>query len=94
MSISSPADRKKIRDALQEISNCMVRVEAERDLIKDIKATLHEEFKEVLTKKQIGKMARVYHKQNFSQEQAESEQFEQLYEEVVLLNNGAQQSNG
>lgn len=86
MSISSPADRKKIRDALQEISDSMTRIEAERDLIKDIKATLHEDFKEVLTRKQIGKMARVYHKQNFSQEQAESEQFEQLYEEVVLLN--------
>lgn len=90
MSISSPADRKKIRDALQEISDSMTRIEAERDLIKDIKATLHEEFKEVLTRKQIGKMARVYHKQNFNQEQEEMSQFEQLYEEVVLLN----QNNG
>ncbi len=87
MTISSPADRKKIRDALQEISDSMTRISAERDLIKDIKAALHEDFKEVLTRKQIGKMSRVYHKQNFSQEQAESEQFEQLYEEVVLLNN-------
>ena len=88
MTISSPADRKKIRDALQEISDSMTRISAERDLIKDIKATLHEEFKEQLTRKQIGKMARVYHKQNFNEEQAESEQFEQLYEEVVLMNNG------
>lgn len=91
MSISSPADRKKIRDALQEISDSMTRIEAERDLIKDIKATLHEEYKAVLTRKQIGKMARVYHKQNFSQEQEEATQFEQLYEEVVLLNSA--QSN-
>jgi hypothetical protein len=35
-SISSPEDRKKIKDALQEISDSMTRVEAERDLIKDI----------------------------------------------------------
>lgn len=88
MSISNPADRKKIRDALQEISNSMTRISAERDLIKDIKADLHEEFKEVLSKKQIGKMARVYHKQNFNEEQAESTQFETLYEEVVLAKSG------
>ena len=34
--ISSPADRKKIKDALQEISDSMTRIQAERDLIKDI----------------------------------------------------------
>ena len=88
MTISNPADRKKIRDALQEISNSMTRISAERDLIKDIKADLHEEFKEVLSKKQIGKMARVYHKQNFNEEQLESTQFETLYEEVVLAKSG------
>lgn len=85
MSISNPADRKIIRDALQEISNSMTRMDAERDLIKDIKADLHEQFKEVLSKKQIGKMARIYHKQNFNQEQEEFAQLENLYSEVVEL---------
>ena len=88
MTISNPADRKKIRDALQEISNSMTRISAERDLIKEIKTDLHEEFKETLTKKQIGKMARVYHKQNFNEELAEASQFEALYEEVVLAKSG------
>lgn len=83
MSISNPNDRKIIRDALQEISNCMTRVEAERDLIKDIKGDLHEQFKEVLSKKQIARMARIYHKQNFNQEQQEFQEFENLYAEVV-----------
>lgn len=85
MSISNPNDRKIIRDALQEISNSMTRMDAERDLIKDIKDTLHEQFKELLTKKQIGKMARIYHKQNFNQEQEEFAQLENLYSEVVEL---------
>ena len=88
MTISNPADRKKIRDALQEISNSMTRISAERDLIKDIKADLFDEYKEVLTKKQIGKMARVYHKQNFNEELAEANQFETIYEEVVLAKSG------
>lgn len=88
MTISSPTDRKKIKDALQEISNSMTRIEAERDLIKDIKADLFEEFKEVLSKKQIARMARVYHKQNFEEEVASHEQFEMLYEEVTSLKSG------
>ena len=80
--ISNPVDREKIKDALQEISNSMVRISAERDLIKDIKAKIAEDH-EVLTMKQISKMASVYHKQNFSIEQQEFSDFEALYEEVV-----------
>ena len=80
--ISNPVDRKKIKDALQEISNSMVRISAERDLIKEIKSKIAED-PEVLTKKQISKMASVYHKQNFSIEQQEFSDFEALYEEVV-----------
>jgi regulator of replication initiation timing len=87
MTISNPADRKKIRDALQEVSNSMTRISAERDLIKEIVSELAEEY-ELLSKKQINKMARVYHKQNFSEEQAASSEFELLYEEIVLLNTG------
>lgn len=85
--ISNPTDRKKIKDALQEISNSMTRIGAERDLIKDIKADLFEQFKEQLSKKQIGKMARVFHKQNFKEECAETDEFEVLYESIVMLGN-------
>lgn len=83
MTISSPTDRKKIKDALQEISNSLTRIESERDLIKEIKADLAEEFSEQLSKKQIARMARVYHKQNFMEEVAQHEQFEMLYEEIT-----------
>jgi GTP1/Obg family GTP-binding protein len=85
MTICSPVDRKKIKDALQEISASMTRIEAERDLIRDIKTGLHEEHKEVLSKKQIARMARVYHKQNFEEEVASHEEFEILYEQVTGL---------
>jgi len=83
MTISNPSDRKKIKDALQEISNCMTRIEAERDLIKEIKTDLFEEYKEHLSKRQIARMARVYHKQNFDEEVANHEQFEALYEQIT-----------
>jgi len=79
--ISNPVDRKKIKDALQEISHSFTRIEAERDLIKDIVKDLSEQYQ--LSKKIVNKMARVYHKQNFDQEVATHEEFETLYEEIA-----------
>jgi archaellum component FlaC len=81
MTISNPADRKKIREALQEISNSFTRIEAERDLIKDIINDTSESHE--LSKKVVRKMAKVYHKQNFSEEVATHEEFEALYEEIT-----------
>lgn len=85
MTISNPADRKKIRDALQEASNSMTRISAERDLIKDIAKDLADQYQ--LSKKVVNKMIRVYHKQNFSEEVAAQDEFETLYEEVTTAQN-------
>lgn len=78
---SSPADRKAIKGALEEISNSMTRIEAERDLIKEAIVNTCDSFN--LNKKTFRRMARVYHKQNFSQEREEHEEFETLYETIT-----------
>jgi hypothetical protein len=78
---SNPADRKKIEQALQEISNSLTRSEAERDLIKDIIKTTCEQFE--LDKKIFRRMAKVYHRRNFNEEVAEHEQFEVMYETIT-----------
>lgn len=88
MTISSVADRKKIRDALQEASNSMTRIAAERDLIKDIAKDLADNYQ--LPKKQVNKMIRVYYKQSFSEEVAQQDEFEQLYDQVVNTKQSAQ----
>lgn len=80
---SNPADRKKIEQALQEISNSLTRTEAERDLTRDIIKTTCEQFE--LDKKIFRRMARVYHRRNFSEEVAEHEQFETLYETITAM---------
>lgn len=81
--ISNPEDQKKIRKALEEISAAKLRASAERELIGDIIGDLHEQFKDQLTKKQIRRMANVFHKRSFSQEVAEHEEFEILYENIL-----------
>lgn len=79
--ISNPADRKKIKDALQEISDSMTRIQAERDLIKDIVKDVSDNYQ--LPKKHINKMARIYHKQNFQITQQEQDELESLYITIV-----------
>jgi uncharacterized FlaG/YvyC family protein len=82
--ISSPADRTKIKKMLDEISNSMTRIAAERDLIKETISELSKEFE--LPKKYLNRMAKVYHKQNFQIEQANHEEFEDLYTSIVESN--------
>lgn len=79
--INSPTDRKKIKDALQEMSNSMARVEGEKDLQKNIVNDIHDQYK--LPKGMFKRMSRTYHRQNFQNEQQEHEEFENLYIEVV-----------
>jgi hypothetical protein len=84
--ISSPADRKKIKDAMEEISNSMTRIDGEKDYIKEAISELNDQFK--ISKRVLNKMARTYHKQNFLNEQQNHEEFETLYTEIVELRSG------
>ena len=79
--VTNPTDKKKIKDALFEISGSYSRIEAERELIKDIVNDLADNFE--LSKKQVNKIARAYHKQNYNQQVAESEEFQELYQSLL-----------
>lgn len=78
---SSPADRRAIKGALDEISGSLTRIEAERDLIKEAIGNTCDNFG--LNKKTFRRMAKVYHRQNFTQEREEHEEFETLYETIT-----------
>ena len=82
--ISSPADRQKIKKMLGEVSDSMTRISAERDLIKETIKEMSQEFN--LSKRQLNRMAKVYHKQNFTREQEEHSEFEDLYTSIVESN--------
>lgn len=78
---SSPADRKAIKDAMQEISHSMTRIEAERDMIKETVKDICKTYS--LPNRAFRKLAATYHKQNFADEAASFEEFETLYETIV-----------
>ena len=71
----------KLLGYLKDFSTSLTRVEAERDLQKNLKGDVTEEFD--ISKKVFTKLAKVYHKQNFADEEASHQEFENLYEEVT-----------
>ena len=78
---SDPASRKAIKKCMDELSASMTRIEGERDLIKEAINNCCEEYE--MNKKTFRKLAKVYHKQNFSREVAEHEEFETMYEQLT-----------
>jgi hypothetical protein len=80
-SLSNVKDRKAVYDCMKQISDSMVRIEAERDYIKNAINDICEE--QELSKKIFRKMVKVYHKQNFQQEVQNHEEFETLYETIT-----------
>ena len=78
---SIPADRKAILDCMKEISASMTRVEGEREFIREAINEICE--KQTLSKKTFRRMAKVYHKQNFSLEQEAHEEFENMYQAIT-----------
>ena len=82
--ISNPTDQIKIKKMLSEISDSFTRIEAERDLIKETIEALSDDFD--IDKKILRKMARIYHKQNYSTVEAEQEELALLYKSVVGVN--------
>ena len=75
-------DTVKIKNAIEEISNSMVRTDAERDLVKEIINKVNEE--EGIDKRVLRKMARAYHKQNFHDETALNDEFETAFTNIML----------
>jgi hypothetical protein len=77
----TPEQKKDLQGAIQEISNSMIRTEAERDLIREIVKEQSDTLQ--IPKKVISKIAKTYHKQNIAQEVADHEDFVELYEKIT-----------
>lgn len=74
----SPIDKLRLIEGLRDISASMARQEAERDVLKQLKDDLCDELE--LNRKVLNKLARTYHKGNYSEEVELHKHFEELYE--------------
>lgn len=73
--------RKQIRNCLSELSNSYTRIEAERDLVKEIIERMSDEFS--ISKRLARRLAKIYHKRNIAEEIASAEELTETYDEVV-----------
>jgi len=73
--------RKKIQGALQEMSASMTRVEAEKDLQKDIAERMKEEC--MIPKREFNKLAKIFHAANLAEEAAKNEEFLAFAEAIM-----------
>jgi|TARA_R110000851_G_scaffold230898_6_gene383715 hypothetical protein len=79
--LTNPQDIKKLKGAVTEISNSMTRTDAEKDFQKEAVAAIADELQ--LDKKSVKKIAAIYHKQNFTEVQAENDDIVGLYETIT-----------
>lgn len=77
---NSDSDRKVIEDGVKELSNSYTRVEAERNLQKEIAASMKE--KTGLDKGVLGKLAKIYHNQSVNEVQQETDDLVNFYEQI------------
>ena len=73
--------KKQLKGAIQEISNSLLRSEAERDLVREIVKEQSAELQ--IPKKIISKIAKTYHKQSLTQDIQDHEDFVELYDKVT-----------
>jgi hypothetical protein len=81
MMVNIKNNKQDILNCLGEISNSLTRIEAERDLIKEVLTRMQDEFE--IPKKLSRKLAKTYHKRNFEEEVATNNDFVETYETVT-----------
>ncbi len=80
---SSPDDRKKIMDAMGEISACMSRIEGEKSYIKETIADLSDKYQ--IPKKMLSRFAKAHHKSNYHEVIGADEEFQTMCEILVNI---------
>lgn len=81
---SNKEDRRKLKAMIVEMTNALLRIDSERELLKEITSAASGEFG--IQKKLINKLARTLYKNNYADLQSENEHFEFLYESLVDSN--------
>jgi predicted solute-binding protein len=73
--------KKELKDAIRQMNDSMTRAAAERDFQKEALEEIS--GKTGVNKKIIRRMAKVYYKSNYAEEQEENRQFEEFYDGVM-----------
>ena len=78
---TDPKQLKQIQKMVGEGTDCLLRIDAEREALKDIVEAIKEEFE--LPKSYISQMIKHKHKSDFDKKSTEFDDFTVLYEAVM-----------
>lgn len=83
VSINSLTEQQKteLKNAIREMNDSMTRAAAERDFQKETLSNISD--KTGVDKKIVRRMAKVYFRSNYAEEQEENRQFEEFYDGVM-----------
>ena len=73
-------DKEKVASAVREMSDSMLRIDAERELMKDIVDVTNEKYG--VDKKHFRKISNIFHKRNLEESRTEANEVYELYEEL------------
>ncbi len=75
------SQKTELKNAIREINDSMTRTASERDFQKETLTSISD--KTGVDKKIIRRMAKVYFRSNYAEEQEENRQFEEFYDGVM-----------
>ena len=78
--IATPADKQEVINMVKEASAALLRIDAEKDLIKDIATRAKDDF--LIPAAEFNKITKMYHKQNRDEQIAKHEKTDSLYEKL------------
>lgn len=73
--------RGKLLGAIKEMDKSLTRSEGEREYVREATKRIAEELN--IDKKSVRSLVKIFHKQNFSEEQAQHKELEMLYQQLV-----------
>lgn len=73
--------KEELKETIQGLADSFLRVSAERDVQKQLLDDMFDELG--VDKRLVRRMAKVYHKGNYSEEVDNEETFQEFYEQVV-----------
>lgn len=77
----SQDEKDRLLKAVKEMSNSLARAEGEAEYVREATKKISDDVS--LPKKLVSKLVKVYHKQNFDEEVAIHDQFEDVYKSLV-----------
>lgn len=78
--VTNEKDRKELKQMIVEMTNCLSKIDGEREQMKEIAAATEDKFN--IKKKVLNKLARTMYKHSYADVQEENDHFSFLYESI------------